>query len=240
VSPYAGDIWGSLPGDYPTTLAQRSYRHLLAVIPESRARELMGYGFKGAAYRFRAAIEYHSAFQEDISTQGGAAPSADREFSQNRSLFGFLVSGLASLESLTFAMHSVSSHYSRTQFRLDIDALRNVNPFSVAEALGEAWPDAPITRALERLIQDAAYAEWRDIRNVLAHRAVPPRLIMIRPGESTSSLWLLTKAGSRVADEPLETATDAPRIWLTQQVTLLWEGIEASFPPTAQASRSSK
>jgi hypothetical protein len=240
VSVYAGDIWGSLPSDYPTTLAQRTYRSLLDVMPDSRGRKLMGYGFKGAAYRFRAAIEYQSTFQDSVSAPGGAAPDADREFAQDRSLFGFFVSGLASLESLSFAIHAIGSHYSPTHFKLDIDALRKVTPSSVAVGLAAVRPSAPITGVLERLTQDSAYAEWKDIRNVLAHRAVPPRLIMVRPGESPSSLWLLTEAGSRVADEPLHTATDAPQAWLAQQVTLLWEGIEASFPPPARGSRSSE
>lgn len=228
---YEGNIWGSLPADYPTVLAEQCYRKLLDAIPVgSYGRELMGYGFKGAAYRFRATSEYQGEFERSISAPGGAAPPANEEFLQERCLFGFFASGLASLESLTFAIHALAGHYEPGCFSLAPGGLRNVSPASVSGAM-QKWPAAPITQALGFLISDSDFAEWKDIRNILSHRVILPRLISFQPGGKTKTYWHLSKAQFAPADESLHGITAGRRIWLTKQLTMLWEAIDSSFPP---------
>lgn len=228
---YEGNIWGSLPADYPTVLTEQCYRKLLDAIPVgSYGRELMGYGFKGVAYRFRATSEYQREFECSISAPGGAAPPADEEFLQERCLFGIFTSGLASLESLTFAIHALAGHYEPGYFSLERGGLRNVSPAAVSGAM-QKWPAAPIAQVLGSLISDSVYAEWKDIRNILSHRVVPPRLISIQPGRKIKTYWHLTKAQFSSADESLHGVTAGRRIWLAKQLTMLWQAIDSSFPP---------
>lgn len=228
---YQGEIWGSLPADYPTARAEATYRKLLdALGAESFARDLMSYAFKGVAYRYRAMAEYQVAFEASISDEGGAAPQADEEFDQERCLFGFFVSGLASLESLSFAVHAIGAHYAPGQFGTDESALRGVTPESVADALADKWSSAAISGALGGLIKDEAYRAWKAVRNVLSHRMVPPRLILISSHEPTRSLWHFTKAKLADVDEPLDAVTSRRREWMSEEVVHLWEAIEASLP----------
>src|SRR5205814_1232825 len=100
---YQGPIWGTLPGAFPTEQAERVYRSLLEQMPsDSIPRDLMGYGFQGVAYRFRAASDYGAEFEGLIGAPGGAAPPSDDVYRQERALFGFFVSGLACLECFSF------------------------------------------------------------------------------------------------------------------------------------------
>ena len=68
---YQGPIWGTLPGAFPTEQAERVYRYLLEQMPsDSIPRDLMGYGFQGVAYRFRAASDYGAEFEGLIGAPG--------------------------------------------------------------------------------------------------------------------------------------------------------------------------
>jgi hypothetical protein len=72
---YHGPIWGTLPPAYPTEQAQRVYRYLIEqMAAQALPSALMGHGFKGAAYRFRAATEYQSEFERSFRAPGGVAP----------------------------------------------------------------------------------------------------------------------------------------------------------------------
>jgi len=212
---YHGPIWGALPPDYPTERAESIYRKLLDDMDaKSHARALMGLGFKGVAYRFRAAADYQGESETSYYAPGGAAPPLDEQYRQERALFGFFVSGLASLESFAFATHAAAAHYKSAQFLLSDDALRAVDPRSVADGLARLWPSASLTEVWQRLIADDAFRKWKEVRNILSHRLVPPRLIAISPGSQTQTAWSFTNARLADSDEAFDKITGPRRLWL--------------------------
>ena len=229
---YHGPVWGSLPPAYPTEQAERVYRYLLEQMPaESTSRALMGHGFKGVAYRFRATTDYASEFENSFLAPGGVAPPVDDHYRQERALFGFFVSGLACLESFAFALHAIAAYYRPESFGLSDGHLRAIGPKAVADALQSAWPGALVSRITNELVKDDTFRTWKDIRNVLGHRVVPPRHITASPGSGIRSTWGLANQFLD-RDEPLEAVARPRSLWLTERVRDLWDGAEQSFPPT--------
>lgn len=230
---YQGSVWGALPRPYPTEQAERVYRYLLEQMPrDSRPRALMGHGFKGVAYRFRAMTEYQTEFEHSFLAPGGAAPAADDHYRQERALFGFFVSGLACLESFAFALHAIGAYYKPSSFGLSDRQLKAVELRAVTHALKAAWPRALVTTMMDTLTLDETFRTWKDIRNVLSHRVVPPRTITLSTDAPTRSTWQLMKYQFLNRDEPLESIAQSRRVWLEGSVCDLWNGVEQSFPPT--------
>ncbi len=229
---YQGPIWGTLPGAFPTEQAERVYRYLLEQMPsDSIPRDLMGYGFQGVAYRFRAASDYGAEFQGLIAAPGGAAPPSDDVYRQERALFGFFVSGLACFECFSFAVYTLGAHYKPKKFGLSPGQLQAVEPALVADKLQQAWPRARISDVMNALIQDDTFRVWKAIRNMLAHRAVPPRIIYLGGEAGVRTAWRLVKHHFLDRDEPLELVTELRKPWLEERIRDLWNGVEESFPP---------
>jgi hypothetical protein len=230
---YQGRIWGNLPSAYPTEQAERVYRALHEELQSgpsgtwTLAQRLVGQAFKGVAYRFRAAAEYCVEHQRSLEAPGGSAPVAGEEFVQERALFGFFCSALASLESFAFAVHCLAAHYEPAAFLLDEKHLRQATPEPVSRRLAAQWPNAPIGSALSSLKDDPEFVRLSKIRNVLSHRAVPSRLIMAGGGSIEAS-WQLGAHGA--GDEALG-PQGARLTWLTARTTELWNAVEQSFPP---------
>lgn len=232
IGTYHGPIWGSLPTAYPTEQAERVYRYLVDQMPaDSTPRALMGHGFTGVAYRFRATTEYQSNFEASFTAPSGVTPPTDDHYLQERALFGFFVSGLACLECFAFALHAIGAYYKPGTFDVSQKRLMEITPKSVANLLKEAWPNAAVTGAMRSLVDDDMFRKWKSIRNVLGHRAVPPRAIEITPGSGVRSTWQLVKYQFLDDDEPLDTMMPPRRHWLEKRIRDLWDGVEQSFPP---------
>ena len=229
---YHGPVWGPVPQAYPTEQAERVYRYLLDQMPtDSIPRALMGHGFKGVAYRFRATTEYQSEFETLFYAPGGVAPPSDDYYRQERALFGFFVSGLSCIESFAFALHAIGSFYRPSTFRLTEESLRKVSPNTVAKALEDSYPCALVTIVINRLVEDATFQTWKEIRNVLSHRAVPPRDITFSLKSGMQSTWNLMNYQHSKQDEPLDAVTRSRALWLRRCICDLWDGVEQSFPP---------
>src|SRR5690349_19281241 len=169
---YHGRTWGELPPGFPTDQAERTYRYLLEQMPaDSLSRVLIGEGFKGVAYRFRAAVEYETEFRLSFHAPGGVAPPTDQHYGQERALFGFFVSGLACIESLSFAIHAIGAFYQSKLFGLDAGSLKNISPERLASSLNATWPATEVATTVQSLISDEVLRRWKDIRNILSHRA---------------------------------------------------------------------
>lgn len=230
---YTGSIWGELPSDYPTEQAERVYRYLFEEMKaHPRGSALVGHGFTGVAYRFRAATDYQSDFETSFLAPGGDAAPVDEQYRQERAIFGFFASGLAALESFSFAVHVISAHYeARNRIGISDAQLENVYPSSVAETLNKFFPNAPLTTTIRNLVGESTFERWNKIRNILSHRAIPPRSITFSPGSKTRVTWLFTKEKYLASDEDLSTVLNARRPWLSASLRELWDALEQSFPP---------
>lgn len=59
---------------------------------------------------------------------------------------------------------------------------QRVSPSFTNEAFKRAFPGDPILATFTRLFGDSAYQRWRDMRNVLTHRAAPGRRVYVGIG----------------------------------------------------------
>lgn len=107
---------------------------------------------------------------------------------------------------LYYCLFAIGSRLSPPNFRFATDKdIRGVKPTSVASAFGTAYPSDALTVALQRVLAMPEFAEWTEVRNVLAHRVVLGRAIY------------MGKVPTRV---PLsELRVSALRIPLTDQAT---------------------
>lgn len=141
---------------------------LIDVQPEARAQWAAAWNAVG--YRFWAAAEDDETFRGLI-----AANSADR-YSEERALFGFFVNACATIESAAYGLFALGAMAVPARFPLTTpDDHRRVSLVGTAARYGTAFGDEPVTRALSDTVRDAEWRDVADIRNVLAHRAAPPR-----------------------------------------------------------------
>lgn len=228
---YHGSIWGVLPMDFPTNNAESVYRRLIDEIGgDSRTRHLMGFAFKGVAYRFKAMVHHGQNYEKSIIING-LTPPVEVEFEQEQSLFSFFISGMSALDCFFFALHTLAAHYAPDRFKLESEKLRNVRPESVTKSFEAEWPDAPISLATRALIDSYEFKLLARVRNMVTHRAVPPRVIRIQPGHSTEAIWQIEKTGIEDANQVLDENTISSwRAWISSQLHILWSAMEF-FPP---------
>ncbi|MGH9425684.1 MAG: hypothetical protein ACRD2L_05180, partial [Terriglobia bacterium] len=144
--------------------------------------------------------------------QGGDGPPPPERHRQEYELFGFFVTGLASLESFCYAVYAMAV-MSRSP-RLVFPNPRDIKVSSTANMMAQQFPGIPLTRALTALCTEAAYAEWKEVRNILAHRITPGRQFYLSTGpDQRPAEWL----GIGLTDR----FTRARRAWLAERLELL-------------------
>lgn len=147
---------------------------------------------------------------------------------QESLLFIFFLVGQGSIESFNYALHAACS-ISHPQF-FPMANLRDITTRNTARACINAYPGASITRVLTELNTDPIWKEWNELRNVLAHRSAPGRLIML--GGSPSSAPSVWKVAGKLQIVPSLTAD--LRAWLARRIEALMktgaELMEAIIP----------
>ena len=217
---YHGSVWGDLPEEYPQDTAERAYRALLDIVGP-RPAQLMGQGFNGVAYRWRTASECHIDYL-DLVSEYGEGPPTEVRYLQEKALFGFFTSGLAAIECFSFALHALGAHVSSGRFPIDDKSLRQVTPTSVSKKYRSQWPNSALSESLSNLVEDSQFELWKDIRNVLSHRAAPPRHHYLNSG----SEWAIEEAGMSDANQPVEDLTTSWWLWLVGQINVLWRDLD--------------
>ncbi len=165
-----------MPDDFPAD----AYNEVHAVVSPKREPypapwpEWAG-GWNAVAYRFMACAEHDTAFSESTRCNGNS-PAPFERYIQDNEVFGFFVTGLATIESLCYGVHAIAAMMDPKQFPMDDEsAKRSVTPVSTASRFSGAFPDDRITAALKSLLADTRFDAWVACRNVLAHRVAPAR-----------------------------------------------------------------
>jgi len=156
------------------------------------------------------------------------APGVEIEYQQERALFGFFTSGLASIECFAFALYSLGACLSESDFAVDDNALKGVSPERVTRLYSRLWPDSAISYQLELLAKDERYRRWKRIRNIVSHRASPPRHISVAVGSHTEAIWAVEEVGTGDADQQMEHLTTNWWVWLATQTDQLWQTLDSS------------
>jgi hypothetical protein len=135
-----------------------------------------GGGWRAVDIRFRTCCEHDRDFTDEIRRNSD-------HYVQEQELFGFFTTGLAAVESFFYAMYAFGWMLNRGKdgaFDL-IDGRENdVTPETTRKAFRKEYGTSdPIVIAQESVLTDTSWTEWKTIRNVLAHRTVPPRRLHI-------------------------------------------------------------
>lgn len=196
----------TVPDDFPASQYDAVHTKLVAHGSKNEHRLFMG-ALHGISYRFKALADYDDSFTASINAHGTTSGQPIR-YQQERDLFGFFSNAFSVFDSFCFALFAIGSLASPANFPLATpEDERNVNWGSLQRAYCRAFPANPILNALTTITTDTAFAELRDIRNILTHRAAPGRRYEI---EVSSSVTLTGTTISRL-NIPLDAATTSSR-----------------------------
>lgn len=168
--------------DFPTKSYEAVHMHVAA-----RWAADGGYGhYSGAwnalAYRFHGAIEAGSRFRRSLRDYG-SHPGPQQRFQQEEALFNLFSNGFAAFEALFYGLFAIGSFIDAGRFPLATSKDRQrVSPTHTSDAYERAFPNDPLLNTFSSLFDDSAYKRWRDMRNVLTHRAAPGRRVYVGLG----------------------------------------------------------
>lgn len=149
--------------------------------------------WSAVAYRFLSCAAHDKAFSESIHWAGDAPPQSER-YNQERELFNFFMAGLATIESLYYGLFAIASMVDAQMFPITTPKdMRSITPERTTCQFKKVFPKESITVALEQVTTAQDFLDWKEIRNILAHRSVPGRIIRLQVGTSahhrSAALW---------------------------------------------------
>jgi len=146
--------------------------------------------WNAVGYRFLSCNNNDKAFTESIQRAGNAPPPSER-YIQESNLFGFFVSGLSTIESLLYGLYAIASIIKVEKFPIaTFKDLKSITHENTKNKFEKEFTNLSITDFLKSLIDDKNYKEWKDIRNILAHRTSPGRHFFGGGNHSGNALWI--------------------------------------------------
>lgn len=172
--------------------------------------------WNAVAYRFHACADHDEAYTESIR-RAGDSPSQPERYIQEKELFDFFVNGLSAIESLCYGLFAIASMLNEGNFSMTTTKdKKSIKPETTTKQFAEAFPEEDVTHALAQMKCSDEFSQWRRIRNILAHRSAPGRVV-----------YLSTKSSSRPSqwktiDIQLDEETTASRRkWLAATISRL-------------------
>jgi hypothetical protein len=174
-----------MPPDFPAEKFEAVYKKLRGAYSGRTRHEVLVVGALNAiAYRFKSLAECDESFTDLIKAH---APDQLR-YEQERDLFGFFSNFYSVFEAFCFALFAVGALIDPAKFPLTGEKdERNVNWGTMQKAFRNAFPGDPICTMLKNIATNNAFKDLRTVREILTHRAVPPRAFMITTGPSPAS-----------------------------------------------------
>ena len=169
-----------VPDDFP----QKPYDAVHARVNSSPRDDKVRFHYGGAwnavLYRFVSCARSDETFANSVRT-AGLTPGHPERFIQEDALFGFFVNGLSVIESFFYGLRWIGSMVDTTSFPVPTeDELENIKLDKTVDEYMSRFGTCPLTDAFGRLrYRDSSgnarntseYREWKEIRNILAHRA---------------------------------------------------------------------
>jgi hypothetical protein len=172
-----------------------AYNAIYNGIPKkARRRKRLWADFRDAwsavAYRFLSLDYYADAFAKSVE-KDGIAPAQPMRGKQERFAFGCILNALSCLETAHYGLFAVGALVSK-EFPLCNEKDRGrVTMDRTARKFAQVFPREPVTIALRRVERARAVKRLQTVRNIIAHRANPPR--SFRMSEPKRADWKLTK-----------------------------------------------
>jgi hypothetical protein len=185
-------------------------------------------GSNGAFFRFFGCATHDENFQRMMNATPRDA-SFEGRANEESVLFDFFLSGLSSVECAIYALYMYASVVDGVSFpvlpysskKRMIDPLENIDPQKVYRLFSIHFPSDNITDFLASSIRSNEFKLWQRRRNILYHRAAPPRrmnlaLTIDAPAQRGADTW-------RLGNITIEAAlTGDARRWLSNWHTEFW------------------
>jgi hypothetical protein len=170
--------------------------------------------WNAVVYRFMSCAEHDEQFTSSVA-KSGASPRQPERYIQDRELFEFFVSGLASFEAFHYALFAIGSIVSPAHFPFASGGdFKRVTTAIVLKTYRTAFPMESLTSSLHRWQSDKVIIQWNEIRNILVHRALPGRTFFAGGEEDGLTLW-----SNGISID--QTTTSSRRKWLANALTHL-------------------
>lgn len=168
-------------------------------------------GWNAISFRYKS-MSYHDEMFRRYLNEGGF----EGRYLEERELFNFFVNGLSSLETFFYAIYNLGKFIDAGIFN---DSVRQINPERTLQKFQLKFPDFSIEKFLSGLLDDGNYKELKEVRNALAHRIIPGRIIYASIGKEVNppDNW---KLKGLTIDEGL---TYNRRRWLSQILSQAFE-----------------
>jgi hypothetical protein len=170
-----------MPGDFPTaeygTIFDRVSRRTNA---SGHVYDQFASAWNAVSYRYLAMTEDEQAFTA-LVTQ--TAPEPQIRYEQERALFGFFSNGFSVVESTFYGLFALGAMLSPAHFPIaSPKEQQRISPQSTMAAFKAAFTNDAINSLISALTASTNYIEWREIRNILTHRAAPGRTFFVGIG----------------------------------------------------------
>ncbi len=221
-----------LPDDFPNL--PYNAIHALVHAKQHHVEQTFHYGgaWNAIAYRFLSCANSDDRFTALVGS--GTQQGQQERFEQEEALLNFFVNGLSAIESFFYGLYWMGSMASPATFPiLAAKDLRNIQTNRTMDSFSGSSHAALFTASFSRLrtpdgkgnwLNTPQYDEWKDVRNILAHRASYGRVIHGSFGgapRQIDDVW-------RVRDIPInDQLTGSRRAWLAATLKSLLDGAEA-------------
>jgi hypothetical protein len=169
-----------MPGDFPTDHYNAIYDQTLAQVAAATPDQFAG-AWNAVAYRFLAMTDEEQTFTALVVN---TAPEPPIRYQQERSLFGFFSNGFSVFEATFYALFALGALLSPSHFPIaTAKDQQKISPHATSAAFAKAVSTDPINAVIGGLLSNTEFIEWREIRNILTHRAAPGRTFFVSIGD---------------------------------------------------------
>jgi len=182
-----------MPDDFPSDL----YDDVNHRISKNRDDYLSSWyqfagGWNAIAYRFLSCTDSNDDFILSISKHGNS-PAQPERYNQEKLLFNFFVTGLSALQSLSYALYFACSILDKINF--PVSSKKDLKSITIESTQIKLEQSAlqnkeSIIKNLKDSINSAEYKDWKEKRNILAHRSAPGRNIFEGGNEHGKVKWM--------------------------------------------------
>jgi hypothetical protein len=197
-----------------------AYNAIYNAVPrKARRRKRKWADFRDAwsavAYRFIWLDYYADAFEKSVRKNSIAPPQPMRS-EQERFAFGFILNALSCLETAHYGLFAIGALLSKDFPLLKEKHRRNVSMKETARMFEKVFTKKePVTKALRGVGRASAVKQLQDVRNIIVHRANPPRAFKM--SAPLHADWKLTKGKMNLRPDTL-TAIKADVVRLLERL----------------------
>lgn len=164
----------SMPPKFPTETYNKVHSCLIKYgNTHVGQRKSFSLGWNGLAYRYRALVDYDEEFTTSVKVSN--SPPPEERYKQGKALFGFFVNALSTIECFFYSAYCMASILNPGAFPISRSKDLRFYPENVADKFSTNFPNDCLSIEMRLCLDQPTYKEMKDMRDVLAHRGMPPR-----------------------------------------------------------------